>query len=117
MALLGPADLPVAPVNTMREAFEDPQLKHREMLLEMDHPVEGRIPLHGQARCGKGTHDEAGFQGHRGEDPRHVDGEFAPLDVGRVSSGEGLVEDRELQDVEQFAGRLAHAATQPGWRR
>jgi crotonobetainyl-CoA:carnitine CoA-transferase CaiB-like acyl-CoA transferase len=44
MALLGPADLPVAPVNTMREAFDDPQLKHREMLLEMDHPVEGRIP-------------------------------------------------------------------------
>ncbi|HYD69159.1 CaiB/BaiF CoA-transferase family protein [Azospirillum sp.] len=44
MALLGPADLPVAPVNSMREAFEDPQLKHREMLLAMDHPVEGRIP-------------------------------------------------------------------------
>lgn len=44
MALLGPADLPVAPVNTMREAFDDPQLKHREMLLEMEHPVEGRIP-------------------------------------------------------------------------
>lgn len=44
MALLGPADLPVAPVNSMREAFEDPQLKHRAMLLEMDHPVEGRIP-------------------------------------------------------------------------
>jgi crotonobetainyl-CoA:carnitine CoA-transferase CaiB-like acyl-CoA transferase len=44
MALLGPADLPVAPVNTMREAFNDPQFKHREMLLEMDHPVEGRIP-------------------------------------------------------------------------
>ena len=44
MALLGPADLPVAPVNTMREAFADPQLRHRQMLLEMDHPVEGRIP-------------------------------------------------------------------------
>ncbi|MGF7212799.1 crotonobetainyl-CoA:carnitine CoA-transferase CaiB-like acyl-CoA transferase [Skermanella aerolata] len=44
MALLGPADLPVAPVNTMREAFNDPQIKHREMLLEMDHSVEGRIP-------------------------------------------------------------------------
>ncbi|NYZ14396.1 CoA transferase [Azospirillum sp. RWY-5-1] len=44
MALLGPADLPVAPVNTMREAFDDPQLRHRGMLTEMDHPVEGRIP-------------------------------------------------------------------------
>ncbi len=44
MALLGPADLPVAPVNSMREAFDHPQMKHRGMLLEMDHPVEGRIP-------------------------------------------------------------------------
>lgn len=44
MDLLGPADLPVAPVNSMSEAFEHPQLKHRDMLLHMDHPVEGRIP-------------------------------------------------------------------------
>ncbi|SMH39292.1 CaiB/BaiF CoA transferase family protein [Azospirillum agricola] len=44
MDLLGPADLPVAPVNSMSEAFEHPQLKHREMLLHMHHPVEGRIP-------------------------------------------------------------------------
>lgn len=44
MELLGAADLPVAPVNSMSEAFEHPQLKHREMLLHMDHPVEGRIP-------------------------------------------------------------------------
>ena len=28
----------------MREAFDDPQVKAREMLLQVDHPVEGRIP-------------------------------------------------------------------------
>lgn len=37
-------DIPGGPVNTMREAFEDPQVKAREMLLHVDHPVEGRIP-------------------------------------------------------------------------
>ena len=37
-------DIPGGPVNTMREAFDDPQVKAREMLLHVDHPVEGRIP-------------------------------------------------------------------------
>ena len=37
-------DIPGGPVNTMREAFDDPQVKAREMLLQVDHPVEGRIP-------------------------------------------------------------------------
>ena len=37
-------DIPGGPVNTMREAFEDPQVKAREMVMHVDHPVEGRIP-------------------------------------------------------------------------
>ncbi len=37
-------DIPGGPVNDMREAFEDPQVKAREMLLHVDHPIEGRIP-------------------------------------------------------------------------
>lgn len=37
-------DIPGGPVNTMREAFDDPQMRAREMLLHVDHPVEGRIP-------------------------------------------------------------------------
>ena len=28
----------------MREAFEDPHVKAREMVMHVDHPVEGRIP-------------------------------------------------------------------------
>ena len=37
-------DIPGGPVNTMREAFEDPHVKAREMVMHVDHPVEGRIP-------------------------------------------------------------------------
>jgi len=37
-------DIPGGPVNTLREAFDDPQVRAREMLLHVDHPVEGRIP-------------------------------------------------------------------------
>ena len=37
-------DIPGGPVNNMREAFEDPQMKARDMLLHVDHPIEGRIP-------------------------------------------------------------------------
>jgi crotonobetainyl-CoA:carnitine CoA-transferase CaiB-like acyl-CoA transferase len=31
------------PVNDFRETFSDPQVLHREMVLEVDHPTEGRI--------------------------------------------------------------------------
>ena len=42
--LLAAADIPAGPVNTMEEAFRDPQLVHRGMLQHIRHPVEGRIP-------------------------------------------------------------------------
>src|SRR5690606_7861953 len=41
---LAARDIPVSPVNTMEEAFKDPQLAYREMLQYIQHPVEGRIP-------------------------------------------------------------------------
>ena len=37
-------DLPAGPVNSFAEAFSDPQMMAREMLLHVDHPVEGKIP-------------------------------------------------------------------------
>lgn len=40
-------DVPLSPVNGMKEAFEEPQIVHREMLTSIDHPVEGRIPQFG----------------------------------------------------------------------
>lgn len=38
------ADIPLTAVNDMAEAFSHPQLVQREMLLSLDHPVEGRVP-------------------------------------------------------------------------
>lgn len=44
VALAEEADIPLSPVNSMEEAFRHPQLAHRKMLQEIEHPVEGRIP-------------------------------------------------------------------------
>lgn len=41
---LAAADIPAGPVNSMAEAFRDPQFVHRRMLQHLEHPVEGRIP-------------------------------------------------------------------------
>ena len=37
-------DLPVTPVHTMKQAFDDPHFQARGLLFHMEHPVEGRIP-------------------------------------------------------------------------
>ena len=44
VAELEEADIPVGPVFSMEEAFADPHARHRQMLLSMEHPVEGTIP-------------------------------------------------------------------------
>jgi crotonobetainyl-CoA:carnitine CoA-transferase CaiB-like acyl-CoA transferase len=44
VVLLRENDLPVGPINTLQEAFADPQMRSRDMLQWIDHPVEGRIP-------------------------------------------------------------------------
>ena len=43
VALLGEAGLPVGRVLTLAEAFEDPQARHHEMLVEFEHPVAGWV--------------------------------------------------------------------------
>lgn len=43
IGLLGEAGLPVGRVLTLAEAFDDPQARHHQMLVEQDHPVAGRI--------------------------------------------------------------------------
>lgn len=42
--LLNEHDIPVGPINSFEEAFADPQMRARDMLQYIDHPVEGRIP-------------------------------------------------------------------------
>ncbi len=43
LSLLHEADVPCGPVLTMEESFADPQIKHRQMVFELEHPVEGTI--------------------------------------------------------------------------
>ncbi len=46
MGLLGER-LPVARINNIKEAYEDPQVLHRNMLVEADHPIAGRYAMPG----------------------------------------------------------------------
>ena len=41
---LDPVGVPCGPINDMAQVFENPQVKHRGMLLEMLHPLAGRVP-------------------------------------------------------------------------
>lgn len=38
------AGVPCSPINTIPDLFEDPQVKHRGMLRELDHPLAGKVP-------------------------------------------------------------------------
>lgn len=38
------AGVPCSPINTVPDLFEDPQVKHRGMLRELDHPQAGKVP-------------------------------------------------------------------------
>jgi len=40
-------ELPVGPINNMNQVFTDPQVLHRNMVQEVDHPTAGRIKLAG----------------------------------------------------------------------
>ncbi len=43
-AALDAAGVPCAPINTVPEVFEDPQIKHRGMLQHLAHPLSGTVP-------------------------------------------------------------------------
>lgn len=43
--LLEAAGVPCGPINTIPEVFKDPQVVHRQMLIELDHPKAGKVPL------------------------------------------------------------------------
>ncbi len=45
VAALEKAGVPAGPINTVPMVFEEPQVKHREMLIELPHPVSGTVPL------------------------------------------------------------------------
>ena len=41
------AGLAAGPINDIRQVFDDPQVRHRDMAVEVDHPTAGRIRLPG----------------------------------------------------------------------
>ncbi|MGX1788381.1 CaiB/BaiF CoA transferase family protein [Bosea sp. NPDC055332] len=44
IAALDAAGVPCAPINTVPEVFDDPQVKHRGLLRELPHPSAGQVP-------------------------------------------------------------------------
>lgn len=47
LSVLESAGIPCGPINTLDQVFAEPQVEAREMLIEMEHPVIGRLPLVG----------------------------------------------------------------------
>ena len=47
ISLLGEAGIPCAPVNTIDRVFAEPQVLHRNMLLEIEHPTAGKVRMAG----------------------------------------------------------------------
>jgi formyl-CoA transferase len=45
--LLTEAEVPCAPVQTIDQVFKAPQVLHREMLMHVDHPTAGKVPMAG----------------------------------------------------------------------
>jgi succinate--hydroxymethylglutarate CoA-transferase len=49
MLKLEKAGVPCSPVNNIQEVFENPQVLHRKMLGNLEHPIYGKIPTIGPA--------------------------------------------------------------------
>jgi crotonobetainyl-CoA:carnitine CoA-transferase CaiB-like acyl-CoA transferase len=47
VATMERAGVPCGPINSIAEVFEDPQIKHRAMQIELPHPTAGHVPLVG----------------------------------------------------------------------
>ena len=47
VAKMDEAGIPCAKVATMAEVVQNPQARHRNQIVEIDHPVAGRFPTHG----------------------------------------------------------------------
>ena len=59
------------PINDIGQVFEDPQVQHREMAVEVDHPTAGRVRLPGIPVKFRGT--PAAVQGPPPNHGQHTD--------------------------------------------
>ena len=83
---LSKVGVPCAPVNTIDKVFEDPQVQHRGMVVELDHPVSGKpekyiaSPLN-LSKTPPEYHRPAPSLGQHNEE---VLGELLDMDAGEV---------------------------------
>jgi len=45
IAALEDAGVPCGPINDLAQVFDDPQVRHRGMAIDLDHPLSGTVPL------------------------------------------------------------------------
>lgn len=45
LSLLEPGNVPCGPINTLKEVFDDPQIKARGVKIDLPHPLAGTVPL------------------------------------------------------------------------
>jgi crotonobetainyl-CoA:carnitine CoA-transferase CaiB-like acyl-CoA transferase len=45
MEALESAGVPCGPINDLEQVFQDPQVRHRGMRVEVPHPISGTVPL------------------------------------------------------------------------
>ena len=61
LELMAVEDIAAAPVNTLDEAAADPQVQHRNMVLELVHPLGGKIRLTGNPVKMPGSIDDSDY--------------------------------------------------------
>ena len=87
MRLLDDNGVPVCPINSIADIFQDPQYKARENIIEVDHPVLGKATMHGivpkfsetpgavrfPGPTTPGQHNQEIYQGELGISPEEMD--------------------------------------------
>ena len=61
LELMNTEDIAAAPVNTLDKAAVDPQVEHRHMVLELGHPLGGRVKLAGNPVKMPGSIDDSDY--------------------------------------------------------
>ena len=102
---LSPYGMVVGPLNTISQAVSQEQIRHREMVAEVDHPVAGRLRLSDSPLRLSRTPGRAGGPGPAyGQDTRAVLAEWLALDDAAIDGlvAEGAVETEGGPDIAAY---------------
>jgi CoA:oxalate CoA-transferase len=103
--MLSPYGMVVGPLNTISQAVSQEQIRHREMVAEVEHPVAGRLRLSESPLRLSRTPGRAGGPGPAyGQDTRAVLGEWLGLDADAIDGlvAEGAVESEGGPDIAAY---------------